>query len=84
MPAATQREVVEGAAEVIKPAQEELIRQAAQGEVLHNDDTGMRVLYMERELRSRGRRSIGQSPWDGRKILLRCAMRPRQGCCRRA
>lgn len=49
MPAATQWEVVEEAAEVIKPAQEELIRQAAQGEVLHNDDTGMRVLHMERE-----------------------------------
>ena len=49
MPAATQWEVVEEAAEVIKPAQEELIRQAAQGEVLHNDDTSMRVLHMERE-----------------------------------
>jgi transposase len=49
MPAATQWEVVEEAAEVIKPAQDELIRQAAQGEVLHNDDTGMRVLHMERE-----------------------------------
>jgi transposase len=49
MPAATQWEVVEEAAEVIKPAQEELIRQAAQGEVLHNDDTSMRVLRMERE-----------------------------------
>jgi hypothetical protein len=30
-------------------AQEELIRQAAQGEVLHNDDSSMRVLQMERE-----------------------------------
>jgi transposase len=49
MPAATQWEVVEEAAEVIKPAQEELIRQAAQDEVLHNDDTSMRVLQMERE-----------------------------------
>jgi len=49
LPAATQWEVVEEAAEVIKPAQEELIRQAAQGEVLHNDDTSMRVLHMERE-----------------------------------
>lgn len=49
MPAATQWEVVEEAAEVIQPAHEELIRQAAQGEVLHNDDTGMRVLHMERE-----------------------------------
>jgi transposase len=49
LPAATQWEIVEEAAEAIKPAHEELIRQAAQGEVLHNDDTGMRVLRMERE-----------------------------------
>jgi len=49
LPAATQWEIVEEAAEVIKPAQEELIRQAAQGEVLHNDDTSMRVLRLARE-----------------------------------
>ncbi len=49
LPAATQWELVEETAEVIKPAHDELIRQAAQGEVLHNDDTGMRVLHMERE-----------------------------------
>jgi transposase len=49
LPAATQWEIVEEAAEAIKPAHEELIRQAAQGAVLHNDDTGMRVLRMERE-----------------------------------
>jgi transposase len=49
LPAATQWEMVEEAAEVIKPARDELIRQAAQGEVLHNDDTGMRVLKLERD-----------------------------------
>jgi hypothetical protein len=49
MPASTQWEVVEEAAELIQPAHEELIRQAAQGEVLHNDDTSMRVLRLERE-----------------------------------
>lgn len=49
MPAATQWEVVEEAAELIQPAHEELIRQAAQGEVLHNDDTSMRVLHIERD-----------------------------------
>ena len=49
LPAATQWEIVEEVAEVIKPARDELIRQAAQGEVLHNDDTGMKVLKMERE-----------------------------------
>jgi transposase len=49
MPAATQWEIVEEAAMIIKPALEELIRQAAQGEVLHNDDTSMRVLRLARE-----------------------------------
>jgi len=49
LPASTQWEIAEEAAEVIKAAPDELIRQAAQGEVLHNDDTGMRVLRMARE-----------------------------------
>jgi len=48
MPAATQWDIVEEAAELIKPAGDELIRQAAQGEVLHNDDTSMRVLKLKR------------------------------------
>ena len=39
LPAATQWGVVEKAAEVVKPARDELIRQAAQGEAVHNDDT---------------------------------------------
>jgi transposase len=50
LPAATQWEVVEEAAELVKPARDELIRQAAQGEVIHNDDTSMKVLKLEREL----------------------------------
>ena len=49
LPAATQWEIVEEAAEPMRPAWEELIRQAAQGEVLHNDDTGVRVLHLARE-----------------------------------
>src|ERR1022692_2185466 len=49
LPAATQWEVVEEAAELIQPARDELIRQAAQGEVVHNDDTSMRVLRLTRE-----------------------------------
>ena len=49
LPAATQWEMVEEAAELIKPARDELIRQAAQGEVVHNDDTSMKVLKLERE-----------------------------------
>jgi transposase len=49
LPASTQWEIVEEAAEVVKAARDELIRQAAQGEVLHNDDTSMRVLRLARE-----------------------------------
>ena len=49
LPASTQWEIAEEEAEVIKAALDELIRQAAQGEVLHNDDTGMRVLRLARE-----------------------------------
>jgi transposase len=49
LPAATQWELVEETAALIQPVHEELIRQAAQGEVLHNDDTSMRVIEMERE-----------------------------------
>ncbi|MGH7410818.1 MAG: IS66 family transposase, partial [Candidatus Methylomirabilis sp.] len=44
LPAQTQWEVVRNGAKALMPAYEELIRQAAQGEVLHNDDTPMRIL----------------------------------------
>ena len=73
LPAATQWEIVEQAAHLIKPARDELIRQAAQGEVVHNDDTSMRVLRLERDPRDErtgvftsGIVSTGQ----GRKIAL--------------
>jgi transposase len=44
LPAATQWEIVEHSAGRIEPVFEELIRQAAQGQVFHNDDTTMKVL----------------------------------------
>jgi transposase len=46
LPAATQCEIVSEVAAEIRPAFDELIRQAAQGEVLHNDDTSMRVVAL--------------------------------------
>src|SRR6516162_465420 len=49
LPVSTQWEIVEEAAEVIRPAFEELIHQAAQGEVFHNDDTSMKILSPGRE-----------------------------------
>src|SRR5713101_7814558 len=48
LPAATQWEIVEEAAALLEPARDELIRQAAQGELFHNDDTSVRILTMER------------------------------------
>ena len=49
LPASTQWEVIAATARVIQPVMEELIRQAAQGEVLHNYDTPMPVLALGRE-----------------------------------
>ncbi len=46
LPAATQCEIVAETAQRVQPALEELVRQAAQGEVLYNDDTSMRVLAL--------------------------------------
>jgi len=48
LPPATQWGIVKEMAEVIRPAFEELIRQAAQGEVLYNDDTAMKILALAR------------------------------------
>jgi transposase len=49
LPASTQWDMVAGAAAKIEPAYDELIRQAAQGEVLYNDDTAARILALTRE-----------------------------------
>jgi hypothetical protein len=48
LPSATQWEMAAEAAEFLKPALEELVREAAQGELFHNDDIGVRILKMER------------------------------------
>jgi len=46
LPASTQWDIVQAVAAQIAPALEELIRQAAQGEVLHNDDTTVKILEL--------------------------------------
>jgi hypothetical protein len=46
LPVATQWEIVEESGDQIEPALEELIRQAAQGQIFHNDDAGMKVLTL--------------------------------------
>jgi len=52
LPAATQWELVRDGAKLLVPAHDELIREAAQGEVLHNDDTTMKVLELTAEQRA--------------------------------
>jgi transposase len=49
LPATTQWDLMAAAAKPMRPALGELIRQAAQGGVMHNDDTGMRILRLVRE-----------------------------------
>ena len=44
LPPSTQWDIVQDASRACEPAFEELQRQAAQGQVLHNDDTAMKIL----------------------------------------
>jgi hypothetical protein len=46
LPASTQWDIVAAVARQIAPAFDELIRQAAQGDVLHNDDTTVKILEL--------------------------------------
>ena len=46
LPASTQWDIVEAQAERAEPVFEDLIRQAAQGDIVHNDDTGVKILEM--------------------------------------
>jgi transposase len=48
LPASTQWEIVEKVAQGIRPVFDELVRQAAQGEVFYNDDTSMKILALAR------------------------------------
>ena len=49
LPASTQWEIVDAVANKALPAYDELIHQAAQGEVLYNDDTGNKILSLIKE-----------------------------------
>lgn len=49
LPASTQWEKTEAAADLIYPIFNEFVRKAAQGEVLHNDDTTMKILSLIKE-----------------------------------
>ena len=46
LPASTQWDIVSDTAKMIEPVYDELIRQAAQGEIVYNDDTTMKILEL--------------------------------------
>lgn len=50
LPAGTQWGLVQESSVLLLPLYQELIRQAAQGTVLHNDDTTIKILEIEREI----------------------------------
>lgn len=58
LPASTQWEIVEKASHNFRPAFEELIRQAAQGDVLHIDDTTMKILGLSKQDFEDGRKGV--------------------------
>ena len=62
LPASTQWEIVADVATQIEPVLDELIRHAANGEVLHNDDTSMTVLSL---LPTPRKDAAGPDPLDG-------------------
>jgi transposase len=79
LPASVQWELVGAAAFQIQPVFDELIRQAAQGDVLHNDDTSITVLSLRRDIEDEtgdGSERTGIftsgiiSTYEGRKIAL--------------
>ena len=61
LPASTQWDIVNTAARRIEPVYQELIRQAAQGEILHNDDTPMKILALMGE-RAKSEASAEDAP----------------------
>lgn len=63
LPAATQWEIVHEAAQELAPVYEALIQQAAQGRLLHNDDTSMEVLELRKEIEEL--KKLGQTDRTG-------------------
>jgi transposase len=69
LPASTQWDVVEAVAGNLAPVLDELIRQAAQGEVLHNDDTTVKILELMGERARQEALADAEGDDDGRRGL---------------
>jgi hypothetical protein len=83
VPATTQWDIVQEVATRIRPAFDELQRQAAQGTVLYNDDTSVPILALRREQSPDGRTGIFTSgivsTTEGRRMAVYFTGRPHAG-----
>jgi transposase len=73
LPASTQWDIAEKTADRIHPVHTELMRQAAHGDIIHNDDTTMKILELlnKEEDERKGTFTTGiLSVVEGRKIVL--------------
>ena len=78
MPASTQWDIVEKAASRAHPVYKELIRQAAQGPLLHTDDTTMKILE-QAEGERKGTFTTGMLSVGDKTIALFVRPPPRRG-----
>jgi hypothetical protein len=59
LPSSTQWDIVDDAEKLVRPAFEELVRQAAQGDVLHNDDTPVKILELMKKMKKESKGDDG-------------------------
>lgn len=74
LPAATQWELAEGVGNIGYPVYRELINQGAQGEVIHNDDTGVKILSQMEEIEQEKKERINGDGQKGSKNGERSGM----------
>ena len=67
LPATTQWEVVEGVGNACYPIYRELINQGAQGEVIHNDDTRVKILSLLADIEREKKERLGGARQKGDK-----------------
>jgi transposase len=79
LPASTQWAVVERAAKLLAPAHDGLRDEAAQGEVVYNDDTSMKILELTQESRREILAAAGDSAADRTGVFTSGIVATRQG-----
>ena len=72
LPAATQWDLVKDACGKLEPLFNELIDQAAQGEVLHNDDTPMKILELMAENQEQTEKALKRTGLFTTGIISKC------------